>query len=195
VPTEAPLVTPPAPATKALPSATEAPGWIRQAETAADNAKWIFAGIAGCLGVLLLIGAVRRGHSKSQSNKAMDHLEGANYRDYSAAPRRRRRSEIVSGEEEEAKPEEEAPAAEAEDAKEDGQEKEENGELMAETLKRLYDDAETAKSAAPEAAEKAEEKAGEAKAEEPAAEEPKAEEEPIVINARDASRRRRTARK
>ena len=195
VPTEAPLVTPPAPATKALPSATEAPGWIRQAETAADNAKWIFAGIAGCLGVLLLIGAVRRGHSKSQSNKAMDHLEGANYRDYSAAPRRRRRSEIVSGEEEEAKPEEEAPAAEAEDAKEDGQEKEENGELMAETLKRLYDDAETAKGAAPEAAEKAEEKAGEAKAEEPAAEEPKAEEEPIVINARDASRRRRTARK
>ena len=195
VPTEAPLVTPPAPATKALPSATEAPGWIRQAETAADNAKWIFAGIAGCLGVLLLIGAVRRGHSKSQSNKAMDHLEGANYRDYSAAPRRRRRSEIVSGEEEEAKPEEEAPAAEAEDAKEDGQEKEENGELMAETLKRLYDDAETAKGTTPEAAEKAEEKAGEAKAEEPAAEEPKAEEEPIVINARDASRRRRTARK
>jgi hypothetical protein len=96
VPTEAPLVTPPAPMTYTPVPETAAPQWIKQAESAADTAKWIFAGIAGVLAVLLLIGAVRRGHSKSQSNKAMDHLEGATYRDYSVAPKGRRRSEIVS---------------------------------------------------------------------------------------------------
>ena len=37
---------------------------------------------------------------KSQSNKAMDHLDGANYRDYGTEPKRNRRSEIQSGSDE-----------------------------------------------------------------------------------------------
>ena len=185
VPTEAPLVTPPAPAQIAMPEATAAPGWIRTTEQAADTAKWVFVGIAGVLGALLLIGAVRRGHSKSQSNKAMDHLEGANYRDYSIAPKRRRRNEVVSGEEEQAQ---EAPAEEPEPAAEP-EKKEETSELMAETLKRLYNEsADSAKDAAEEAGAAAEEIAE-------AAEEVKDDAEPAVQNMQEATRRRRAGRK
>ena len=211
-PTEAPLVTPPAPATVALPQETAAPQWIKQAESAADTAKWIFAGVAGVLAVLLLIGAVRRGHSRSQSNKAMDHLEGATYRDYSTAPKGRKRSEIVSGEEERAAEESGAPEAaelpqaapEADDAG--------SSDLMAETLKRLYDEpaeaasttvgeviakaegkAEAAGEAVQEAAEETAREAAEEAAE--TAEAVKAETETAVQTAQEATRRRRASRK
>ena len=190
-PTEAPLVTPPAPATMAMPQETAAPQWISQAENAADTAKWIFAGIAAVLGTLLLIGAVRRGHSRSQSNKAMDHLEGANYRDYSAAPRGRKRNEVVSGEEE--RREEELPVPEQPAA-------DEKNELMAETLKRLYNDApdaakkaaDDAAAAAEETAEKAEETAeGAAEAVHDAADGIKADAESAAQSLQEATRRRR----
>ena len=128
VPTEAPLVTPPAPQSEPMPTVTAAPAWIGQVDSLANILKFVFAGIAGVLGILLLIGAIRRAGSKSQSRKAMDHLDGANYRDYSAAPRGKRRSEIISGEEEKPAPE---AAPEAEDNAQ-------GGELMAETLQRLY---------------------------------------------------------
>ena len=195
VPTEAPLVTPPAPATMALPQETASPQWIPQTERAADTAKWIFAGIAGVLGVLLLIGAVRRGHSRSQSNKAMDHLEGANYRDYSVAPKRRKRNEVISGEEERA---EEASALpeQGEPAKAEPDQGEQKSDLMAETLKRLYDEsadsaeaaAEEAGAAAEEVSEAAEEAAGQI------AGEVKAEAEPAAQSMQEATRRRRTGR-
>ena len=210
-PTEAPLVTPPAPVTVAMPETTQAPGWIAQAEQTANTAKWIFAGVAVVLAGLLLVGAVRRGMSRSQSNKAMDHLEGANYRDYSAAPRGRKRNEVISGEEERAQ----EAAAEAPEQAEAAKE-EQGSELMTETLRRLYDEsekgvtaqaaeaAETVQEAAAEAgtaveeaagaaAGEAEEAAGEAagKAEE-AAEKAKEDVRAVVHNVRDASRRRRT---
>ena len=178
VPTEAPLVTPPAPETKAIPQATSAPQWISQAEQTADTAKWILAGVAGVLAALLLVGAVRRGRSKSQSNKAMDHLDGANYRDYSVAPKGRRRNEVMSGEEERA--EEAAAAAEAEAPEE---KKEEGGELMAETLKRLYNES-------ADAVKETAEEAGEAVQE--AADTVKAEAEPAAQSMQEATRRRRT---
>ena len=190
VPTEAPLVTPPAPATNALPQETAAPQWISQAESAADTAKWIFAGIAGVLALLLLIGAVRRGHSKSQSNKAMDHLEGANYRDYSTAPKRRRRSEIISGEEE-VKEETAAPAEtnEQPEVKEEAQ----DSAPLADTLKRVLDESgDAAKDAADEISDAAEKAADTVKE---TAEEVKADAESAAQNAQEAARRRRTGRK
>ncbi len=131
VPTEAPLVTPPAPATVPVPTDLNEPEWLDQVETVADTAKYVLGGLAALLLVLLLIGAVRRGKRRSESKKALDHLEGANYRDYSVQPRGRRRSEITGGERKE-KPAE-APAAPQEDTAQDG-------ELMAETLKRLYEE-------------------------------------------------------
>ena len=163
VPTEAPLVTPPAPATEPLPTDQPEPEWLGQAESVADNAKWILAGVAGLLLFLLLIGAVRRGKSKSESKKAMDHLEGrTTYRDYSSAPKRRHRSEISNG----------GTAAETgsvPEAKPDEQEgTAHDGELMAETLRKLYSDKpaeakEAAETAAEEAKGTAEAAAGEAK--------------------------------
>ena len=186
VPTEAPLVTPPAPAQIEMPQATAAPTWIRQAESAADTAKWVFLGIAGVLGLLLLIGAGRRARMKSESNKAMDHLEGANYRDYSAAPRGRRRNEVISGEEEAAR---EAAADETEKTEEPAKPEEEKSELMAETLKRLYNDsADGAKEAAEEAGAVVEEAAE-------AAEEVKDAAEPAAQSMQEATRRRRAGRK
>ena len=188
VPTEAPLVTPLAPVTVAMPEATAAPNWIGQAEQTANSAKWILAGIAGVLAVLLLIGAVRRGHSRSQSNKAMDHLEGANYRDYSVAPKGRRRNEITSGEEEHREE-----AAEPESEKPEPVKEEKKDEPMAETLKRLYNETEeSAKGVAEKAAETAEEAAG--AAEEAAEEVKEAAEsaEPAASTVQDASRRRRS---
>ena len=151
VPTEAPLVTPPAPATEPLPTDQPEPEWLDQAQTVAETAKWILAGVAGLLLILLLIGAVRRGKSRSESKKAMDHLEGGTpYRDYGTEPKRHRRSEISNGgtgteaaETPTAKPEDEGTA--------------QNGELMAETLRRLYSEKpEEAKAAAESAAETAE---------------------------------------
>ena len=129
VPTEAPLVTPMAPSAEPTPEKEDYPEWLDRAENIADIAKWVLAGIAAVLLTLLLIGAVRRGKSRSESKKAMDHLEGANYRDYSTEPKRRNRSEISNGgtaAEPPAgvKPEEENTAH--------------SSELMAETLRRLY---------------------------------------------------------
>ena len=190
-PTEAPLVTPPAPATVAMPQETQAPEWISQSEGIANTAKWIFTGIAGVLGLLLLIGAVRRGHSRSQSNKAMDHLEGANYRDYSVAPKRRRRNEVISGEEEQAQGAD-AVTADAETAAED----EPVSELMAETLKRVYDETadskETETAPIAEAAEDDIEKT--VRIAEEAAEGVKAEAESAAQSVQEAGRRRRAGR-
>jgi len=132
-PTEAPLVTPPAPATEPLPTDQPEPEWLDQAQNVAETAKWILAGIAGLLLILLLIGAVRRGKSRSESKKAMDHLEGATYRDYSSEPKRRRRSEISNGGTVSEK-------AAADEGKTDEEGTVQSGELMAETLKKLYSD-------------------------------------------------------
>ena len=128
VPTEAPLVTPPAPATEPLPTDQPEPEWLDQAEGVAGIAKWILAGVGGLLLLLLLIGAVRRGKSRSDSKKAMDHLEGATYRDYGTKPKHRR-SEINNGGTEA----DHAAAAENENSAH-------ISELMAETVKRLYDE-------------------------------------------------------
>ena len=166
VPTEAPLVTPPAPAREPIPTDQPEPEWLNQTEAIAESAKWILAAIAGLLLILLLIGAVRRGRSRSESKKAMDHLEGANYRDYSAAPKRGRRNEISNG------GTEDKPEAAAETVENTAQ----SSELMAETLRRLYSEKaeETAEKAAEtvetveetaEAAEKAAEEAAETAAE------------------------------
>ena len=193
VPTEAPLVTPPAPEKEPIPTDQPEPEYLQQVESIAEGTKWIFTGIAAVLLVLLLIGAVRRGKSRSESKKAMDHLEGATYRDYSAEPKRRRRSEISNGgtegeqAAEPAKPEEEGTA--------------QSSELMAETLRRLYSEkpeeadaetageaAETAEEAVSETAETAAESAGEAAAEAGEA----LQETPKAADEAGAARRRRS---
>lgn len=146
-PTEAPIVTPPAPqyqtvpeSYQELPASKKLPDWTEQVETIADTAKYIFGGIAAVLCVLLGIGFVRRGIRRSRSHKAMDHLDGANYRDYSTQPKRKHRSVVESGREESARAEQEAAGQEAESTAQDS-------DLMAETLKRLYNQEEPAEEA------------------------------------------------
>ena len=163
VPTEAPLVTPPAPQAEPLPTDQPEPEWLGQAESIADIAKWVLAGIAGVLLLLLLIGAVRRGKSRSESKKAMDHLEGAVYRDYSAEPKRRHRSEISNGGTVEEAVAEAGGAEEKPEAN-----TAQSSDLMAETLRRLYSEkpeetvTETVAETLTEAVEEAKEAAGEA---------------------------------
>ena len=113
-----------------LPTDRPEPEWLEQAGGIADIAKWILAGVGGLLLILLLIGAVRRGKSRSESKKAMDHLQGATYRDYSTQPRHRRRSEIDNG----------GAGGDAKAAPDQAGETVQDSELMAETLKRLYSD-------------------------------------------------------
>ena len=194
-PTEAPLVTPPAPATYTIPAPTAEPDWIAPAEKITGIAWWILLIIALPLIILLVIGMIRRGISKSRSNKAMDHLEGANYRDYSIAPKRGKRNEVVSGEEERGEeaaetPEngdtpQEAPAAE-----------EQKSDLMAETLKRLYDEPVQAAEEAGAAAEAAEAvKDAAAEKAEAAADGVQAAAESGTQSLQEATRRRRTGKK
>ena len=153
-PTEAPIVTPPAPRYQEMPEtyddltdSQKLPAWTDQVESAAGTAKWVLAGIAALGLVLLLIGGIRRGIDKSRSNKAMDHLDGANYRDYGSQPRRNRRSEIVSGSD--------AATGSTSDANAKAEEKQventaQDSDLMAETLRKLYNSENKAESA-PEA--------------------------------------------
>ena len=121
----------------------------------------------------------------------MDHLEGANYRDYSVAPRRGKRNEVISGEEE--RREEAAGTPEPDELPQAEPEKEEQGtDLMAETLKRLYDEsAEGVKDAAEKVSETVEEAA---ETVEEAAEDLKAEAEPAAQSMQEATRRRRAGR-
>ena len=140
-----------------------------------------------------------RNLTKSQSKKAMDHLDGANYRDYSVAPKGRRRNEIMSGEEEHAEAPDGGTAVSG--AAEEG------SALMTETLQRLYNESgDAAKKAADEAtdvaeviADKAEEAAETVKetveeTAEEATDEVKEEVSDAVQGVQDAVRRRRTNR-
>ena len=116
-----------------LPASRKLPEWTDQVDSIADLAKWILGGITAVLFLLLVIGFIRRGIKKGHSNKAMDHLDGANYRDYGTQPKRRHRSEVQSGSDS-------APRAEAKKPTE-AESTAQDSELMAETLKRLYHDA------------------------------------------------------
>lgn len=131
-PTVEPIPTPVVPTYERIPTEEDikAPEWMTKLDGIAEYAKYAFAGLAGILLILLLIGAIRRVAAKSHSNKAMDHLDGANYRDYSTAVKAKKRSEISGNEVNE--PDVSVPE-EVENTVQDS-------ELMAETLKRLYDE-------------------------------------------------------
>ena len=134
VPTEAPVVTPPAPNYLEVPQSYEElddslklPAWTEQVTEAAGLAKWIFGGIAAVLGILLAIGFIRRSARKKHEKTTMGQLSESSYRDYSTAPKRNRRSEIIDN-----SPDEKAAAPDEPEytAQDSG--------LMAETLERLY---------------------------------------------------------
>ena len=143
VPTEAPIVTPPAPREKAVPQSYDEvdeklklPEWTDQAEGIADIARWVFGGIAALLLLLLLIGAVRRSARKSREKETFGQLSESTYRDYSAEPRRKQRSVITDN----GKNDDAAPSEQQQETENTAQ----DSELMAETLQRLYQQPEQA---------------------------------------------------
>ncbi len=138
VPTATPVITPPAPVQLTYPpepdpASADLKGLFGLPLQQSGNIMLIvgivFLAIAAVLLPLLLIGLIRRIHRKSQSNKAMDHLEGGAYRDYGTAPKKGRRSEISNGSQE---------IAEAVSEQAPEETTAQNSELMAETLRRLY---------------------------------------------------------
>ncbi len=190
-PTKAPIVTPPAPQYQTvpqsydeLPESQKLDPALDDAVSVADTAKWVLGGITAVLLTLLLIGLIRRILRKAASGKAMDHLEGANYRAYGEQPKRRHRSQIEPASDSAQKPDEKAEEESAESTAHDS-------ELMAETLRKLYREDEPAETA-PAAEEKPAETPPAAEEKPAEAETPvKAQASPAPENAQDAAHRRR----
>ena len=84
VPTEAPIVTPPQPVHEDIPTDDGLPSYVSSVQSLL-HVLWIVCLILAIIsGLLLAIGLVRRAQQKAQSDKAYDHLERGNYRDYNA---------------------------------------------------------------------------------------------------------------
>ena len=128
IPTPKPLVTEPVPESyEELDESQKLPAFYSEVTGYAKNLQWVFGGIAAVLGTLLLIGFIRRTLRKNQQKKTMGQLEESSYRDYSAEPKRNKRSEITDNLPENAPADAEEPENTAQDSG-----------LMAETLERLY---------------------------------------------------------
>lgn len=138
VPTEAPIVTPPMPVHEDIPTDDGLPAYVDTVQGTLGSLKWVFMVLAVACALLLVAGLARRQQAKRESDKAMDHLERGSYRDYSQpAPEKKERPtkreepvERAIGEDKEEPdlpdtPDEEIAAAES-------------GDIMAETLRKLY---------------------------------------------------------
>lgn len=138
-PTEAPIITPPLPVHEDLPTDDGLPTYVDGMEKALNVLYWVFLVLAAAALVLLVAGTARRIQANRESAKAQDHLERGTYRDYTQpAPKERH---IVH--EEDLTPitrpiGDEPPAPEMPAQQDDSQDYAEDGELMAETLRKLY---------------------------------------------------------
>ncbi len=142
VPTEAPIVTPPAPVHEEIPTTDGLPSIVDGVQSALNVIKWICIVLAVAGGALLIVAAVRRAQLKHESDQAVDHLELGSYRDYSQpAEETEEKKSAGKAEEPVTRPiGEDAEEADAESAETDEEEKPvaEEGDIMAETLARLY---------------------------------------------------------
>ncbi len=195
VPTEAPIVTPPAPVHEEIPTTDGLPSIVDGVQSALNVIKWICIVLAVAGGALLIVAAVRRAQLKHESDQAVDHLELGSYRDYSQ-PAEETEEKKTAGKAEEPVTRpigEDAEEADAESAETDEEEKPvaEEGDIMAETLARLYPNRKQAADADLTIDEDVpEEEAPEE--EEPAAEAPAESNEPATADSYARRRRRRT---
>ena len=180
VPTDAPIVTPPMPTYEDIPTDDGLPEYVDTVQKALGIAYRVLLVLAGICLLLLLIGVVRRLQAIHESNKAQDHLERGSYRDYTQpAPKGReektasRRDEPVSrpiGEDKEDPALPDAP---------DADKTVEDGELMAETLAKLYPNGDGKLTVDPTLTVEGEEPAEAPAPQETPAETPAAEEAPV----------------
>lgn len=138
-PTDAPIVTPPMPTYEDIPTDDGLPAYVDTVQRALGIAYRVLLVLAAICLLLLAIGVVRRMQAIHESNKAQDHLERGSYRDYTQpAPKGREEKKVSRKDEPVARPigeDKEEPALP--DAA-DTSKTVEDGELMAETLAKLY---------------------------------------------------------
>lgn len=136
-PTEAPIITPPAPVHEDIPTHDGLPGYVDGIQSVLSVLYWVFLVLAVASLALLIIGAVRRMQAAQESSKAQDHLERGTYRDYTQPAAKEKKpshkEESVTRPIGEDKKEPDLPQVEGSDA-----EYVEDGALMAETLRKLY---------------------------------------------------------
>ena len=137
-PTAAPIVTPPKPVYEQVPETDGLPEYVGTLQNALGTLYKVFMVLGAICLALLLIGVVRRIQANVQSAKAQDHLERGTYRDYTQpAPKGRKEKKTERQPEPVLRPigpDKEDPAIPDADATEPV----EDGELMAETLRKLY---------------------------------------------------------
>ena len=138
-PTDAPIVTPPMPTYEDIPTDDGLPAYVDTVQKALGIAYRVLLVLAAICLLLLAIGVVRRMQAIHESNKAQDHLERGSYRDYTQpAPKGREEKKSSRKDEPVARPigedKEEPALPDAADASKTV----EDGELMAETLAKLY---------------------------------------------------------
>lgn len=139
VPTEAPIITPPMPVHEEMPTTDGLPGYVDGIQSLLGVLKWVAAVLAVVCAALLGVGLVRRGQAKRESDAAMDHLERGTYRDYSQpaagedkpAPKAEEPVERPIGEDR-GEPEEAEPFISTDEMDSEA------GDIMAETLAKLY---------------------------------------------------------
>lgn len=136
-PTSAPIVTPPKPVYEQMPTTDGLPEYVDTLQNVLGTAGKVFMVLGGICLALLLIGVVRRIQANVQSAKAQDHLERGTYRDYTQ-PSKGKKEKKPAKEQSVSRPigeDKGAPAIPDSDA---DTEYAEDGELMAETLRKLY---------------------------------------------------------
>lgn len=141
-PTQAPIVTPPKPVYEEMPTDAGLPAYVDTVQSTLNTAYYVFLALAGVSLALLLVGVVRRIQANVQSAKAQDHLERGTYRDYTQPAAKDKHEKQSAKDEPVARPigeDKDAPALPDMDAATDIAE---DGELMAETLRKLYPEGE-----------------------------------------------------
>lgn len=139
VPTDAPIVTPPKPVYEDMPTSDGLPGYVSTLQNTMNILYTVFMVLGAVCLTLLAIGAVRRVQSAAESAKAQDHLERGTYRDYTQpAPKEKKQKHVATKDDPVTRPigeDKETPDIPPVGATAD---EVADGDLMAETLRKLY---------------------------------------------------------
>lgn len=138
VPTSVPIVTPPKPVYEEMPTDAGLPAYVATVEQVLGTLYKVFLALAAVCLALLVIGVVRRIQANVKSAKAQDHLERGSYRDYTQPAPKDKKEKSSAQDKPVTRPigeDKDAPAIpDATDATDDVA----DGDLMAETLRKLY---------------------------------------------------------
>lgn len=143
VPTEAPIVTPPRPVYEKVPTSDGLPAYFNTVQNTLSIVYTVALVLGGICLLLLAVGVVRRVQAIQASSKAQDHLERGTYRDYTQPsaklPKEKKQKKGKKEEQQVTRPIGDDKAEPAlPEVSQDDQQYAQDGELMAETLAKLY---------------------------------------------------------